>query len=60
MIEEDSEIKNDPFKNINSKIRSESKPTSKVLTKSNTKIDLIEDDIINDLFADENKGKEDQ
>ena len=53
MIEEDPNIKFDPMKMINSKARSESKPTSKRLKKSNESINLAEDDDINDLFKDE-------
>ena len=48
MIEEDTNPLPDPFKMINSKKRSESKPTSKKLVKSNENVNLVEDDVIGD------------
>ncbi|MBK9661513.1 MAG: hypothetical protein IPO68_16700 [Chitinophagaceae bacterium] len=50
MIEDDIEIKPDPFKMINSKSKSESKPSSKRLVKSNSSINLIENDDIDELL----------
>ena len=60
MIEYDNEIKHDPFKMINSKSKSQSKPSSKRLVKPDSSINLIEKDDIDDLFDFVQDKKENQ